>query len=151
MSHRCRIKSLLSALLPLLLIGAGGEASTDGVPDSRREAAPLLAGPLLIVENGGQTDRRAPFYARGTDMDVFFTTKGLTFAIGRSAERFAVRADFLTRIPSRRAAGPLLPPSSASSPVRSPNGGRGFAPSGTSPGGNSGRGSTSSSAPKETP
>jgi hypothetical protein len=52
------------------------------------------------VENSGQTDPRAMFYARGADMDVFFTASGLTFAIGRSANRHAVRAEFLDAEPA---------------------------------------------------
>ena len=64
-----------------------------------RPAVSLDAFPLLFVENLGQTDPRATFYARGRDLDVFLTARGLTYALGRPGDRFAVRADFLGAAP----------------------------------------------------
>ncbi len=99
MRGRLRVVMLVAAALSLVGPSLAGR---DGATETARPARPSAAAPavsldrlpLLFVENRGQTDPRAAFYGRGRDLDVFFTDRGLVFALGRPGARHAVRAEF---------------------------------------------------------
>ncbi len=99
MGDRRGLRIALAACLPLLF--AAGEPGLAGrsegpVTDGRAEppAVSLDHLPLLFVENRGQMDPRAAFCARGRDLDLFLTARGLTWSFGRPGDRYAVQADF---------------------------------------------------------
>src|SRR4030095_4856334 len=56
--------------------------------------------PLYFVENTGQVEREVAYYLKGRGRSVYFTKRGLTFALdagpqaGASARPWALRLDF---------------------------------------------------------
>jgi len=89
------MKSLMKLALCLLVIASssvpwaapqGNRSMAPGI-DSR--PAPQLRAdlgrmPLAFIANQGQIDRRAEYYIAGKDKGIFFTSEGLTFALGRN-------------------------------------------------------------------
>jgi len=60
--------------------------------------------PLSFIENRGQADRRASYYAHGKAASVFFTPGGLALSLAderRADRRWALRLDFLGAAPTR--------------------------------------------------
>ena len=59
-------------------------------------AGAVLAGlPLYFAENAGQIDPRVSFYVPGSRTSLYFTSRGVTFALqGKAAERWAVGVRF---------------------------------------------------------
>jgi len=59
--------------------------------------------PLYFIENRGQIDGDIPFYVKGADKTLYFTSKGITFALkGRDndkTERWVVKLDFVSANP----------------------------------------------------
>ncbi len=69
-------------------------STTPVVSKAMRRTAQEAYGklPLYFVENRGQADPRVAYYIQGRDTSVYFTSRGLTFALsgGRAAQPVAV-------------------------------------------------------------
>jgi hypothetical protein len=61
--------------------------------------------PLYFIENQGQLDERVGYYVQGRDKTLYFTSQGLTFVLGGSGERWAVKLDFVGANPGASPAG----------------------------------------------
>jgi hypothetical protein len=61
------------------IVALGTGTSTTGRQAQVRQS--LSALPLYFVENKGQTDRQVAFYIQGSDKTIYFTPRGVTFAL----------------------------------------------------------------------
>jgi hypothetical protein len=71
---------------------AASIAATDAAPAVEATFAQL---PLYFVENQGQLDEQVAYYVQGKDKTLYFTSQGLTFALGGSGERWILKLDFV--------------------------------------------------------
>ena len=105
--HRVAFSVVCLALLAVavVIVGPGpisdpGHASVAGLAppstldssetDKRRKVFGAFGRlPLYFVENQGQTDHRVSHYVKGHDKTIYFTGRGLTFALTALAEKKA--------------------------------------------------------------
>ena len=75
-------------------------AQADAVAEDGVELA-LLNLPLYFIENQGQLDQRVAYYVQGQDMSLYFTARGVTFAMSGpgeeadSQEHYAIKLEFV--------------------------------------------------------
>ena len=87
--------------------GSAGLAQAAEVPAQADAAAgdavgaALLSLPLYFIENQGQLDQRVAYYVQGQDMGLYFTARGVTFAMSGpgeeddSQEHYAIKLEFV--------------------------------------------------------
>jgi len=84
---------------------AEGPAQPDAATEAGVEEA-LMNLPLYFIENQGQMDERVAYYVQGSDMTLYFTTQGVTFAMSGpgeendSQERYALKLEFVGSDPN---------------------------------------------------
>jgi hypothetical protein len=84
----------LLALVPALTVRGHGVAR---VP-AKATRASFAGQPLAFVENRGQVDRRVAYYTHARDASMFFTRRGVTFALaptGAEQKAWAVKHAFV--------------------------------------------------------
>ena len=105
-SERVRLGRLLAALLfaGALLPAAGPSSSAAARPSTEPAQASetaieaqLGSLPLYFVANRGQADERVNFYVQGSETNVYFTNRGITYLLSDrdSDKRWAVKLDFV--------------------------------------------------------
>ncbi|MFN2588572.1 MAG: SBBP repeat-containing protein, partial [Actinomycetota bacterium] len=105
-SERVRLGRLLATLLfaGALLPAAGPSSSAAARPSTEPAQASetaieaqLGSLPLYFVANRGQADERVNFYVQGSETNVYFTNRGITYLLSDrdSDKRWAVKLDFV--------------------------------------------------------
>ena len=80
--------------------GSAGLAQADTATEAGVEAS-LMKLPLYFIENQGQVDQRVAYYVQGSDMNLYFTSQGVTFVMSGtgeeadSQERYAIKLEFV--------------------------------------------------------
>jgi hypothetical protein len=92
----CPVLTLAALMLPGSPRQQGTKTGTSAPPAAtsanQQNVARMRVGenfgklPLYFIENRGQLDRRVAFYAQGSDKAIYFTDKGLTFALSSNPE-----------------------------------------------------------------
>jgi hypothetical protein len=95
-----------AALVPSMPNGeASGSAQADAAAETGVETS-LMNLPLYFIENQGQLDGRVAYYVQGRDMNLYFTARGVTFAMSGpgeeddSHERYAIKLEFVGADPN---------------------------------------------------
>ena len=83
-------RSFAATLFVFLTFGLLGATAQERVYGNKDDnSASLRSLPLHFIENQGQSDEAVGYFVEGRDKTLFFTSSGVTFAIGRSADRDA--------------------------------------------------------------
>ena len=87
-------QSIVGLVVGLLLV-SGAPAAPPAAPDTATKARVEAAFgqlPLLFIENRGQLDPTVAYYVQGRSTSLYFTPRGLTFALSGKQDPSAPRA-----------------------------------------------------------
>ena len=97
-----RITAIFTFLLLLSNVGYSAKVNTDkGVSEADKVHIEKSFGklPLYFIENHGQLHKDVAYYVKGSDKTLYFTSKGVTFALtgkeDEEAKQWAVKLEFM--------------------------------------------------------
>ena len=101
-----RIAAVLVFAVLFSTVGLSSTGYADkGVSDADKERIEQSFGklPVYFIENQGQVHEDVAYYVKGSDKPLYFTSKGLTFALtgkdGDEVKRWAVKLEFVNANP----------------------------------------------------